>query len=345
MKMRTLFAGLLIAAAGMTGANAAVVVDAAATKDYRKIQEAIDNLPEGREFIATVKVIGRFEVGAPLRLPDHTRLDLTEAVLILTPGLGQPMIANADQENGNHHLEVLGGILHGNAPAANIGDSHGISFTRVDDARITGTEVRRFGGDGIRINGLGKKHRNAFLSSLVLEDNSQSGLNIMWASRNVFVTDVLVRGNRVFGLRSDHSESCYANIQADANGGIGIFIRNVFGGSYANLTATRNGQTGILVQGMVASLGANWAAHNNGTSAPGKFSEIIFSADDTLSYGMTADTAITGICAGSFKNYGESTARHAIQLESGAGDASWDSLQLRSVVTLPTLDQAASEPE
>lgn len=344
MKMRTLFASLLIGANGMTGANAALKVDAATTKDYKEIQQAIDNLPKGREFVATVKVIGRFEIGATLQLPDYTRLDLTEALITLAPGLGQPMIANADQEDGNHHLEVLGGILHGNAPTANTSDSHGISFTRVDDARISGTEVRRFGGDGIRINGLGKKHRNAFLSSLVLEDNSQSGLNIMWASRNVFVTDVLVRGNKVFGLRSDHSESSYANIQADANGGVGVFIRNVFGGSYANLTATRNGKTGILVQGMVASLGANWAAHNNGTSAPGKFSEIVFSADDTLSYGLTANTAITGICAGSFKNYGESTAKHAIEFESVAGDASWDSLQLHSLVTLPTLEQAVSKP-
>lgn len=345
MKIRTLFASLLVGATAMTGATAAVVVDAASTKDYREIQQAIDNLPEGRGFLATVKVIGRFEVGAPLRLPNYTRLDLTEALLILAPGITGPLVANADQENGNHHIEVIGGRLQGNAPAPNSGDSHGISFTRVDDARITDCEIRKFGGDGIRINGKGMRHRNAFLSSLLIEENGHSGLNIMWASRNVFVSDVLVRGNKVFGLRSDHSESSYSNIQADANDGVGIFIRNIFGGNYANLTATRNGKTGILVQGMVASLGANRAAHNNGTSAPGKFSEIVFSADDTLSYGLTANTALTGISAGSFKNYGESTAKHAIEFESLPAAESWDSLQLHSVVTLPTLDQAVSKPE
>lgn len=336
---------LLIGVAGLASNATANLVDAASGQNYRAIQQAVDDLPEGREFIATVKVRGRFEVGAPLRLPNYTRLDLTEALLILAPGITEPLVANADQENGNHHIEVIGGRLQGNAPAPNSGDSHGISFTRVDDARISGCEIRKFGGDGIRINGKGMLHRNAFLSSLVLEDNSHSGLNIMWASRNVFVSDVLVRGNKVFGLRSDHSESSYSNIQADANGGVGIFIRNIFGGNYANLTATRNGKTGILVQGMVASLGANWAAHNNGTSAPGKFSEIVFSADDTLSYGLTANTALTGISAGSFKNYGESTAKHAIELESLPAAESWDSLQLHSVVTLPTLDQAVSKPE
>jgi hypothetical protein len=336
---------LLVCAAGLAGAESASVVDAASAEDYQAIQQAIDNLPEGREFVATVKVRGRFEVGAPLRLPNYTRLDLTEALLILAPGITEPLIANADQENGNHHIEVTGGRLQGNTPAPKSGDSHGISFTRVDDARITGCEIRKFGGDGIRINGLGKKHRNAFLSSLVLEDNGHSGLNIMWASRNVFVSDVLVRGNKIFGLRSDHSEGSYSNIQADANAGVGIFIRNIFGGNYINLTATRNGKTGILVQGMVASLGANWAAHNNGASSPGEFSEIVFSADDTLSYGLTAQTAITGICAGSFKNYGEPSAKHAIQLEDLPSGAAWDSLQLHSIVTMPTLDQPFSKSQ
>jgi len=345
MRRLTFLTVLLMGTAGLACAASASVVDAGSAKDYQAIQQAIDNLPEGREFVATVKVRGRFEVGGPLRLPNYTRLALTEALLILAPGITEPLVANADQENGNHHIEVIGGRLQGNAPAPKSGESHGISFTRVDYARITGCEIRKFAGDGIRINGKGMRHRNALLSSLLLEDNGHSGLNIMWASRNVFVSDVLVRGNKIFGLRSDHSESSYSNIQADANAGVGIFIRNIFGGNYVNLTATRNGETGILVQGMVASLGANWAAHNNGTSAPGKFSEIVFSADDTLSYGQSANTAITGICAGSFKNYGESTAKHAIHLESGASDASWDSLQLRSVVTLPTLDQAVSEPE
>jgi hypothetical protein len=339
MKRLTFLSVLFICAAGLAGAESADVVDASSVKDYQAIQEAIDNLPKGRDFVATVKVRGRFEVGATLRLPDYTRLDLTEALLLLAPGISEPLIANIDQENGNHHIEVVGGRLQGNAPAAKSGDSHGISFSRVDYARITGSEIRKFAGDGIRINGKGMRHRNAFLSNLLLEDNGHSGLNIMWASRNVFVSEVLLRGNKIYGLRSDHSEGSYSNIQADANAEVGIFIRNIFGGNYINLTATRNGKTGILVQGMVASLGANWAAHNNGASSPGEFSEIVFSADDTLSYGLTAHTAITGICAGSFKNYGEPSAKHAIHLEALPPGASWDSLQLHSIVTMPTLDK------
>lgn len=326
-------------------ANLPIVVDAGTAKSFQDIQRAIDALPEGRQFLATVKVHGQFEVGATLQLPNYTRLDLSEAVLVLMPGLDQPMLANADQTNGNHHIEICGGRLVGNAPAKKSGESHGVSLTRVDHSRITGMEIRQFAGDGIRLNGLGQKPRNAFLSSLVLENNYQSGLNIMWASRSVFVSNVLLRGNKVYGLRSDHSEGSYSNIQADANDGVGIFIRNIFGANYVNLTATRNGKTGILVQGMVASLGSNWTAHNNGTSADGEFSEIVFSSDASLSYGLTAHTAITGICAGSFNNYGKATAKHAIHMEKLTAGASWASLQINSVVTMPTLGESICKPK
>lgn len=340
----TIAASVALTAWAAAGSPPAVI-DSASGKGYPDIQTAIDNLPDDREYLATVKVRGRFEVGATLRLPNFTRLDLTEAYLVLSPEETGLLIANTDPENGNHHIEVVGGRLQGNAPAPGTGESHGISFTRVNHARISGSEIRQFGGDGIRINGRGKIHRNTFLSSLVLESNGHSGLNIMWASRNVFVTDVLVRGNKVFGLRSDHSECSYSNIQADNNEGDGIFIRNIFGGNYVNLTATRNGKAGIVVQGMVASLGSNWAAHNNSTSEPGRFSEIFFSADASLSYGITANTAITGINAGSYKNYGEPSAKNAIEWESPADGDSWDSVQVNSVVTLPTLEAAIEKPE
>lgn len=328
---------LLAVTAWTAAANPFAVVDASSAKGSADIQSAIDSLPEGRQFLATVKVRGQFEVASTLLLPNFTRLDLTEAHLILAPGATRSLIANVDQEAGNHHIEVLGGQLEGNAPGANLDESHGINFTRVNQARISGSEIRKFGGDGIRINGRGEKYRGTFLSSLLLEDNQFSGLNIMWASRNVLVSDILARGNKVFGVRSDHSEGSYSNIQADENKGDGIFIRNIFGGNYVNLTATRNGKAGIVVQGMVASLGANWSAHNNSTSKPGQFSEIVFSADSSLSYGLTAHTAITGVCAGSHFMYGEPTAKQPIEWETPADGDSWDSLQLHSVVTFPAL--------
>ncbi len=345
MKLTNLTTILLAVTAWPAAASPFAVVDSASEQGASDIQAAIDKLPEGRQYLATVKVRGQFEVGATLLLPNFTKLDLTEAHLILSPGATGSLISNADPEGGNHHIEVLGGQLEGNAPGPDLSESHGIFLARVNHARISGSEIRQFGGDGIRINGLGEIHRNTFLSSLVLEKNGHSGLNIMWASRNVFVTDVLARGNKIFGVRSDHSEGSYSNIQADENRGDGIFIRNIFGGNYVNLTATRNGKAGIIVKGMVASLGANWAAHNNSTSKPGQFSEIFFSADASLSYGLTANTAITGICAGSFNNFGKPSAKNAIEWETLADDASWGSVQLHSVVTLPTLEPDSDKPE
>ena len=46
------------------------------------------------------------------------------------------MIVNADPEAGNHHLQIIGGLLDGRTADQGIGDYHGIEFTRVQEAHI-----------------------------------------------------------------------------------------------------------------------------------------------------------------------------------------------------------------
>lgn len=328
-------------------ANGEVTITATEQMDSEAIQSAIDKLPKPRQYYATVRLIGCFTVSKTIMLPDYTRLNLEEAELHLSKGASCDVIANADQKNGNHHIEVTGGRIDGHGKEQSKKESHGLSFCRVNQLRITGVEVSDCSGDGIRISGGGSKTCLTFVSSVIAKGNRGSGVNIMWASRQVVVSDVATSDNGKFGVRSDHSEGSYSNIVADRNLDVGIFIRNIFGGSYVNLTASRNGGIGILVQGMVMSLGSNWSSHNNSASQPGKYSEIFFTADDSLSYGRTADTAITNICAGNYREYGEATAKHAIEVEQLWKDqeAKYKNLKLSQMVLSPTLDAESVMPK
>jgi hypothetical protein len=309
--------------------QAAVLVDARqAAPTAAALQQAIDGLDVSRSYIATVKAVGVFTLESTLRLPDRTRLDLSEAVLIRGAELDGSVIENTHPDSGNTQIEIIGGRIDGNK-GTGVKGKHGIALLWTSHAKVQGVTVVNCHEDGVRLNGLGKRVQYAFFDQLHLANNGQCGLNIMWASRQVLVSNIVAVGNGVFGVRSDHSEGSYVNIAADRNQGDGIFIRNIFGGSYTNLTATRNGKTGILVQGMVQSLGANWAARNNGTAAPA--SDIFFSSDASLSYGLTAHTVLTGVAAGNFKQYGPATSRQPVEFEGGR--EGFVGLQLHGVQT------------
>jgi hypothetical protein len=284
------------------------------------IQKAVDALPSGRTSIQTVRLVGEFSVDPSIRLPDFTRLDLSDARLVLADGAKTPLIVNSDPENGNRHIEIIGGILDGNRAGQGEGDFHGILLVRTEQLRISDLDVVNCSGDGIRLTGLGRHTRDVQLRNLRLIDNNRCGLNVMWAERNIFVSDVYATGNKEVGIRSDHSEGLYQNICANGNEGHGIFIRNIFGGTYNNLTATRNGGMGIHVQGMVASRGSNWGAHNNSTKERGKFADIFFDGDASLSYGMTKQTVLNNIIAGPYKQYGPSLEKAGVEFGEGVRD-------------------------
>ena len=82
---------VLLGFLGAIGAVAETTLFAkAGTPHARVIQEALNTLPEGRTFIATVKLVGEFKLEKGLVLNDYTRLDLSEARLVLADGVKMP---------------------------------------------------------------------------------------------------------------------------------------------------------------------------------------------------------------------------------------------------------------
>jgi hypothetical protein len=330
MKIKWICLFGVLAAACFSAYAESVVVAKPGKSGASVIQQAIDVLPAGRTFIGTVKPVGEFKLEQGLVLPDYTRLDLSEARLVLADGVKAPMIANSDFENGNRHLEIIGGVIDGNKKGQGAGDFHGILLIRTEQVRITDLDVVNCSGDGIRLNGKGRHTRDLQLRNLRLVGNNRCGLNVMWAERNIFVSDVYAAGNKELGIRSDHSEGLYQNICANSNKGHGIFIRNIFGGTYNNLTASRNGGMGIHVQGVVCSRGSNWGAHNNSTETPGKYADIFFDGNDTLSYGITKMTVLNNITAGPYREYGPASEKTAVEFGKGVREG----LQINNLLEL-----------
>lgn len=322
---------LILSAAMGFAARAEIVLMASSGQNGAvAIQSAIQQLFRERKSIETVKLVGEFSITESVVLPSWTRLDLEEARLTLADGVKAPMIISGDAEEGAHHVEITGGILDGNRQGQGAGDFHGILFMRVEQVRISDLEVRNCSGDGIRLNGRGRHTRDVQLRNLRLMNNARCGLNVMWAMRNVFVSDVIAGGNTEVGVRSDHSEGLFQNICANANVGDGIFIRNIFGGTYNNLTASRNGGIGIHVLGMVCSRGSNWGAHNNSMKQSGEFSDIFFDADSRLSYGISKMTVLSNIIAGPYNEYGPAFEKSAVEFGAGVREG----LQISNLMEL-----------
>lgn len=326
-----LFYSLSVLVAACLAAHAeSVLVAQPGQANAAVIQQAIDALPAGRTFIGTVKPVGEFTLERGITLPDYTRLDLSEARLVMADGVKASMIANVDADKGNHHIEIVGGVIDGNRKGQGVGDFHGILLVRAQQVRIADLDVVNCSGDGIRLTGKGKHTRDVQLRNLRLIDNNRCGLNVMWAERNIFVSDIYAIGNKEVGIRSDHSEGLYQNICANSNKGHGIFIRNIFGGTYNNLTASRNGGMGIHVQGMVCSRGSNWGAHNNSTQKPGKHADIFFDGNATLSYGVSRMTVLNNITAGPYHQYGPAPEKAAVEF----GDGVRAGLQIHNLLEL-----------
>lgn len=327
MKMKWMLCVLAAVCLPLNGQS--LVFSAAVQSDSTAIQQMIDQLPADRDSIATVSLSGTYTLDQSIRLPDYTRLDLSAARLTLADGSNVPMIVNDDTTNGNHHIEIVGGLLDGNREAQGAGRFQGIWFIRTQQVRIINLEVIDCGADGIRLSGGGQHTRDVVLQNIRVS-GSQRGLTVMYAMRNVQVDNVYATGNEDYGVYSDHSEGLYQNIFANDNDGTGILIRNIFGGSYNNLTATRNGGIGIEVLGMVASCGTSWHAHNNSQNSAGVFSDIFFNPDASLSYGITTNTLLSNINAGPVSHYGAATEKSAVEFGAGVRDG----LQISNLLEL-----------
>jgi hypothetical protein len=87
---------------------------------------------------------------------------------------------------------------------------------------------------------------------------------------------------------------------------------------------------GIHVQGMVCSRGSNWGAHNNSTKERGKFADIFFNGDASLSYGISKQSVLNNITAGPYKQYGSGVEKSAVEFGEGVRDG----LQISNLLEL-----------
>lgn len=295
------------------------------------INKKLLELASNRTYFQPLKLYGRFNINEPILLDNYTLLDLSAAQLVRTVNFTGAMITNSNPTSGNNNIQIVGGLIDGAKMGG--GDSHGILLIKVTHSRIDGCEVVNCGGDGIRISGSGAKIQDSSISNTNVTGNNGAGLTVMWASRLVRISDVLASDNGTYGIYSDHSEGSYTNIISDSNRGSGIFIRNIFGGSYTNLQASRNGKYGILVQGMVHSLGSNWNSHNNSQATNNTYSDILFSNDASLSYGLSAYTSINNVVAGYCPLYDGSNVIAKEKYAIEAQDAVFNKMSLSNITT------------
>ncbi|MEM0954388.1 MAG: right-handed parallel beta-helix repeat-containing protein [Pseudomonadota bacterium] len=309
--------------------------DGGASDQHGHIQAAINALPKARKVYATVALEGEFEIERGLRLDSYTLLDLRNARLVLSGSANSSLVQNRAGKKGNHHIKVLGGFLRGNRRERGAEGSSCIQFDNTSHLHIDGIRVSECALDGITVNGHGQHPQHHSLVDLVANNNFRDGLSVTWAVRRASIADISANWNNRHGVYSDHSESSYRNIRAEFNGGDGIYIRNVFNNVYYGLWARKNGRHGIAVRGMVESTGSEWLTANNGfieKMAPG--ADLFFSGDATLSYGITARSAITGIFAGASQRSTRGQAAYALWIEpAGDGQPVYPGLTLSHMVT------------
>lgn len=310
-------------------------------QDQREfVQAALDGLPADRNHYALVVLRGDFVLKGPLLLDDYTSLDLRGARLTLSSDEAVSIFRNRAGVAGNQHIRLQGGILQGNRELLRKRGSSCIAMQNTSYLRVEGMQIDGCALDGILIDGRGKKASHVWLSDLVLTRNIRDGLLLTWAMREATVRDITARHNGRYGVYSDHSNSMYSNVLAERNGSHGIFIRNVFNNSYHRLVARHNGRHGIAVQGMVESTGLDWRASNNGFRPKlGRAADIFFSADSSLSYGITADSTVIGVYAGPSKYSAPGKARLALWVEPASGTGytrvSLESVRLSGPARLP----------
>ena len=286
------------------------------------IQAALDALPAGRNFLAELKLEGRFVLHGPLLLDSWTRIDLRNARLELHSTTPDSVIANRNgKEGGEIFIEILGGTIVGNRKFRGMAGAGCIEFYRASRVSIEGVTVNQCAMDGILLSGRGQRTYGAVLRDITVQGNLRNGLMVMWAMRNVRVDSVVARHNGKHGVVSDHSESEYNNIRATRNGSDGIFIRNVFHNGYHNLFATNNGRHGIRVLGLVESSGRGWHAFNNGRRRELGTAADVFFTSEALSYGITRDTRIEGLLAGDSNWAPAGSAAHALLVEPARDEA------------------------
>lgn len=258
---------------------------------------------------------GVHEIGEAIVLGDRATLTgqgMSATTLRAGSGLAA-LVTNADPAEGNRDITISNLTIDCEGRA-----DFGIQLIRTSHLVLRDVRVTNCRRDGIRISGQGRPTRRFSLIGVEATDNGQDGIIVLWAMRDGRYDNIYAEGNGRHGVTFDHSEFTANNIIARANDGSGIFLRNLFATTLSSLTATHNGQHGILVQGWVSSLGTGWRAQANSQGEDGVFDEVHFSADDSLSYGATRDSVLTGLVTEGFPDLGaQGTARFGVYVEDG----------------------------
>lgn len=92
MKLKLFYSLSVLAAAYLSAHAESVLVAQPGKANAAVIQQAIDALPAGRTHIGTVKPVGEFKLEQSITLPDFTRLDLSEARLVLAGKGAVPIV-------------------------------------------------------------------------------------------------------------------------------------------------------------------------------------------------------------------------------------------------------------
>ncbi|GGD09471.1 hypothetical protein GCM10011342_17930 [Aquisalinus flavus] len=283
-------------------------------RDARAINERL-----GSDDPALVELpAGTINLSEPLNLDSRKTLRGAGAgvtVLKMSGGMEEFAVGNLSVEDGETDITISDLTIDCNRKAG-----MGIFMTRVSNLRIENVETMNCLRDGLRVSGKGVPTRGTFIDNVSSHHNKDDGVIILWASREALISNLRSYENGRDGVVFDHSEGSAVNVIANANGGNGIFFRNLFGGSYVNISATRNGRHGLYLQGFVGSTGASWRAQANSQKEEGKFDEIFLTDSAELSYGISRDSVVTGVVTGSGPEFGTPPARYGITWHSADVD-------------------------
>lgn len=228
----------------IAGANADAVVRGQAdvvcdgTADNIEIQAGIASLTAGRTWIETVKLIGDFSISATITGADYTRLDLTEAYLLLAASADCDMLDFSDA----YDCEIFGGRLNGNK--ANTTAGSGIVIDDCQIMRISKAYVYGFSEYGIKMNnGTGSTQSQLWITDSNVSTCENWGIYIYGNGTPGYSSDCHISrcklstnygGIYVYKMEYFDIDGCHVS---DSVTSVGLYIRDsgsgvVHGGMY-----------------------------------------------------------------------------------------------------------------
>ena len=175
------------------GLNAQGILGVFAAVDFGvQADGQIDDAPAIQRAIAAASTAGggvvvlpsdadAVAIGSTIRLPSHVELQIPAGcTLKLLPGKNVPLVANADETNGNAGARITGGgMIDGNRAENPDGTWHGVSLTKVTDAKIE-VAVESCRTDGIHLVECSRIDVRASAT-----DNGRHGIALVDTSRAV----------------------------------------------------------------------------------------------------------------------------------------------------------------